>query len=161
MKNSFSLSSQQMWQKLCLCQQVIQYDRSESTESNSWCNFHTYSIYSLEMWRPVLSEAPDILNTEVGGFKLPERNHCYGLRSPFRAGGHLVHTQSPGPCSEFSKRKWIQEHQNGFASQTSLWKVGIREGFPHCINYIAAIDAAGAISKENISLRMFSLTQCV
>lgn len=52
MKNSFSLSSQQMQQKLCLCQQVIQYDRSESTESNSWWNFYTYSTYSLEMWRP-------------------------------------------------------------------------------------------------------------
>lgn len=53
MKNSFSLSSQQMQQKLCLCQQVIQYDRSESTESNSWWwNFYTCSIYRLEMQRP-------------------------------------------------------------------------------------------------------------
>lgn len=63
MKNSFSLSSQQMQQKLCLCQQVIQYDRSESIELNSWWNFYTYSIYSLEMRGPLLSEAPDILST--------------------------------------------------------------------------------------------------
>lgn len=125
MKNSFSLSSQQMQQKLCLCQQVIQYDRSESIELNSWWNFYTYSIYSLELRGPLLSEAPDILST--GRWFQVEKSPCYGLRSPFRAGRHLVHTQSPGPSSELSKRKWTQEHQNGFDSQTSLWDEGMRE----------------------------------
>lgn len=91
-------------------------------------NLYAYSIYSLEIWRPGLvwsSRHPQ----HIGGFKLPEGKHCYGLTSPLGAWGHLVHTQSPVPSSDFSQRKWTQEHENCFVSQTSMWQVGMREGF--------------------------------
>lgn len=51
----------------------------------------------------------------------------------------------PSPSFEFSKRKWAQEHQIGFDSQTSLWDMGMREGFPNCTNHNAATDAAGDV----------------
>lgn len=56
-----------------------------------------------------------------------------------------MHTQSPGPSSELSKKKQTQEHQNSFDSQTSLWDEGMRERFPNCTNYIAATEVAGDI----------------
>lgn len=63
MKNSFSLSSQQMQQKLCLCQQIIQYGivnpQNLTADETSIPTVFTG-------WKckgPVLSEAPDSLHT--------------------------------------------------------------------------------------------------
>lgn len=74
-------------------------------------NLYIYSIYTLEIWRPGLvlsSRHPQ----HIGGFKLPEGNLCYGVTSPFGAGGNLAHTLLP-------RRKWTWEHQNCFVSQTT------------------------------------------
>lgn len=116
MKNNFSLSSQQMQQKLCLCQHVIQYDRSESTESNSWWNLYTYSIYSLEMWRPSFVWSSRHPQHTGSGFKLPKRNHCLWTQVTIQS------WRAPDAHSEPRPQFWVLQKEVNSRAPKWLWQ---------------------------------------
>lgn len=135
------------------------YDRSESTELNSWWNFYTYSIYRLEMWRPSFawsSRHPQHIGRSLqAAWKKPLLWTQVTMQSWRAPGAH----PEPGPSSEFFKKE-VNSRAPKQTAKPVCGKWGWERDFQTAQNPLLPEVQLELSPKENKALRMLSLTQC-